>query len=400
MKQIRVVLLALVTVLLATHVFAAKIRHVDEIQALPENQDERGLWNIASGHENNIGNEGRIVRDREMEAYLESIAQRMLQGRLDHLDIEVDFIVVQNNILSAWVYPYGTVAVNTGLLTGMENEAQLAAILAHELSHFMQRHSYRELIADKRQSFVGKGLGLLATAAVASQTGQVNTGLMNVGGLWTDLVTSGYSRKNEHIADAEGLELMAVADYDRAQAIKAFEILKQNFAYGVLSPSLLWSSHPTLDDRLKNLAKAVEKEKKSKTYKPGKVPDSDAYYRAIAPAILRTGMQDLREQYFARARGAFVKYAKARPADARGHHLTGETLRLEAPDGPDLGPRIAAYTAAVETDPGYAEAYKEIGMAQRQQGNADAARAAFEKYLSLTPEAVDAGIIRWYMAQM
>ena len=379
---------------------AAKIRHVDEIDKLPENTDEQGLWDIASGHENNIGNEGRIIRDREMEAYLESIAERLLKGRLRHLEIEVDFIIVQNNLLSAWVYPYGTIAVNTGLLTGMENEAQLAAILAHELSHFMQRHSYRELIADKRQSAIGKGLGFLATAAVAAKTGVVDTNMMKAGGLWTDLVTSGYSRKNEHIADAEGLQMMAAANYDREQAIKAFEILKQNFEYGVVNPTLLWSSHPTLDDRLKNLGKAVAKEKKSKNYQPGEIPDSAAYYDAVAPALLRTGMQDLQERYFGRARGAFQKYVAARPASGQGHYLMGEAYRREAPDGPDFGPRLEAYTNAVEADPGYAQAYKEIGMAQRQQGNAGAARAAFGKYLELTPDAIDAGIIRWYLKDL
>lgn len=392
--------LLLLLLIAAPSLMAAKIRHVDEIQQLPENEDEQHLWDIASGHENNIGNEGRLIRDRQMEAYLESIADRLLQGRLEHLDIEVDFIVVQNNVLSAWVYPYGTVAVNTGLLTGMENEAQLAAILAHELSHFMQRHSYRELISDKRQSAVGKGLGFLATAALAASTGTVDTSLMKVGGLWTDLVTSGYSRKNEHIADAEGLQMMATANYDQQQAVHAFEVLKQNSAYGVLSPALLWSSHPTLDDRLDNLRKAVAKAQRRKDYVAGEVPESLAYYRSIAPALLRTGAQDLQEGYFERARVAFQKYAQARPADAQGHYLVGEAIRRQAPDGPDFAARITAYTAAVEADPDYALAYKEIGMAHRQQGNSVEARAALDKYLSLAPDAVDAGIIRWYLASL
>ena len=132
----------------------------------------------------------------------------------------------------------------------------------------------------------------------------------------------------------------------------------------------------------------------------GEVPDSDTYYRAVAPALLRTGQQDLRERYFNRARVAFGKYANARPDDGRGHFLLGETHRLENPDGPDFRPRLAAYTAAAKADPSYALPHKEIGMAQRQQGNDGAARAAFEKYLELDPEALDAGIIRWYMSQM
>jgi len=238
---------------------------------------------------------------------------------------------------------------------------------------------------------------LNATAALAASTGTVDTGLMRVGGLWTDLVTSGYSRKNEHIADAEGLQMMAAANYDQQQAVQAFEILKQNSAYGVVSPALLWSSHPTLDDRLDNLRKAVAKARRKKDYVAGEVPDSLDYYRAVAPALLRTGAQDLREGYFERARMAFEKYTRARPTDAQGHYLVGETLRRESPDGPEFEARIAAYTEAVQVDPDYALAYKEIGMAHRQQGRTEAAREALQKFLMLAPDAVDAGIIRWYL---
>lgn len=388
----------ILTMLLVSFSADAKTKHVSEITQLPENKQERDLWDLAVGHEKNIADEGRLVEDAQLTAYLEQVGARLIGDRLDHLAVDVRFIVVQNNLLSAWVYPYGTIAVNTGLLTGMENEAQLAAILAHEISHFMQRHSYKELIADKRQGVLGKGIGLLATAAVAAKTGVVDTGLMKAGALWTDLVTSGYSRKNEHIADAEGLALMAAAGYDRGEAIKAFEILKQNAAYGVVSPSLLWSSHPTLDDRLKNLGKAVKKAQRKKGYQAGEIPDSETYYRAVAPAVLRTGAQDLREGYFTRARQAFEKYARARPEEGNGHFLIGETWRLASPDGPDFAPRLAAYETAVEVEPDYAFAWKEIGMSHRQQANATAARDAFERYLALSPDAIDAGIIRWYLA--
>ena len=115
---------------------------------------------------------------------------------------------------------------------------------------------------------------------------------------------------------------------------------------------------------------------------------------------MRTAQQDLRERYFDRERVTFGKYIKARPDDGKGHFLLGETHRLENPDGPDFGPRLAAYTAAIQADPGYSLPFQEIGMAHRQQGNEPAARAAFEKYLELAPEALDAGIIRWYLTEM
>ena len=356
------------------------------------------MWDLASGHENNIVNDGRRIENKALEAYLESIANRMLGDTLDHLGMHVDFFVVRNNVLSAWVYPYGTIAVHSGLIASMENEAQLASIVAHELSHFLQRHSYRELIEDRRQGAIGKGLGLLLTAAVASETGVIDTGLVDAGGLWTDLVTSGYSRKLEHVADAEGLELMANAGYDRAQAVRGFEILGQNEAYNLQTPRLMWSSHPKLEDRIENLKKSVKKAQKRKDYVPGTVPDSTAYYRAVADVLLINGRLDLAERQFERARMAFEKYVQARPADGEGYFLLGETYRKAAPNGPTYDSRIAQYRRAIGNDARHADAYRELGMALRQQGEAAEARDALQRYLDVKPDAVDAGIIRGYLS--
>ncbi len=390
-------LVTVVLLLLPLAASAARVDPVQALEALPANDREQGLWDLASGHENNIVNDGRRIENKALEAYLESIANRMLGDTLDHLGIHVDFFVVRNNVLSAWVYPYGTIAVNSGLLASMENEAQLASILAHELSHFLQRHSYRELIEDRRQGAIGKGLGLLLTAAVASETGVIDTGLMDAGGLWTDLVTSGYSRKLEHVADAEGLELMAKAGYDRAQAVRGFEILGQNEAYDLQTPRLLWSSHPKLEDRIDNLKKSVRKAQRKKDYVPGTVPDATAYYRAIADVLLINGRMDLGERQFERARMAFEKYVQARPHDGEGYFLLGESYRRAAPNGPDYDARIAEYRRAIDSDAGFADAYRELGMALRQRGDNAGARSALQRYLDVQPDAVDAGIIRGYL---
>lgn len=98
---------------------SARTKHVSDIAQLPENKKEQGLWDLAVGHQKNIAEEGRLVDDPELVAYLNTIGTRLIGNRLDHLDIDIKFMVVQNNLLSAWVYPYGTIAVNTGLLTGM-----------------------------------------------------------------------------------------------------------------------------------------------------------------------------------------------------------------------------------------------------------------------------------------
>ena len=384
-------------------VYAANVDPIAELIQFPENSEEARLWDIASKHENNLGNSGRLFHDRHIEAYLESITDNMLGDELDHLGITIDFVLVKEPTLSAWVYPYGTIAVHTGLLAGMENEAQLAAILAHEISHFLQRHSFRELITERRQTGIGKGLGLLATLAVASQTGTVDTGIMDAtGGLWTGLVTNGYSRKLEYVADEEGLDLMANANYSRKEALKAFATLGDNDVYGTVKVALLWSSHPKLDSRLENLEKEIKKEQKKKkdAYRAGVVPDSATYYRGIAPALMINANLDIESREFGRARMALTKYISVEVDDPEAEFLMGETYRKQAPDGPDFAPRLEAYQKALQKDSGYAAAHKEVGMAYRQQRMNSDALVAFERYLELAPEAADAGIIRAYMDGM
>jgi predicted Zn-dependent protease len=391
---------AVLIIFLAPAANAARVDPLSKLEKLPEKEDEAELWDIASTHENNLRNSGRVFHNRHVETYLESITDRMLGSYLDHLGIEVDFVLVEEATLSGWVYPYGTIAVHTGLLAGMENEAQLASILAHEISHFLQRHSYRELITEGRQSAIGKGLGLLATIAVAAETGAIDTSLMSsTEGLWTNLVTSGYSRKLEYVADEEGLELMAKANYPRDQAVLGFKALGDNALYGADDPRKLWSSHPKLESRIENLRKEIGKErrKKKNDYKAGVVPPVDSYYRGIAPALIVNARLDIREQQFDRARAALRKYILVKPDDPEAEFLVGETYRKAEPDGPDYTQRLNAYRRALEKDSGYAPAHKELGMTYRRQRKSSEAIAAFEQYLNTSAEAADAGIIRGYV---
>ena len=141
----------------------------------------------------------------------------------------------------------------------MENEAQLAAILGHEISHFLNRHAYVQIVAKNKQKSFGKMLGTAASLALAAGTG-VQADLTKVGTVWADLVTSGYSRKLESQADAQGLDLLVGAQYPANEALPAFEALRipeDNTA----NVNKVWSSHPDIDnyfDQFADLAKKVD----------------------------------------------------------------------------------------------------------------------------------------------
>lgn len=392
-RSIRAAVLGLVLFGAASGAFGAKILPVNEVPGqVPGDDEEARIWAVGKQHQQMVRQKGQNVHAPELELYLEGIVQRLMGDMVADIGLEIDVIVFPETSVNAWAYPDGTLAVQTGLLAALENEAQLAAILGHEVSHYLNRHAYQQLVGKKGQSLLGKGLGLLTTAVVASQTGVVDPSLMQSGQMFTELVTSGYSRSHEVEADEQGLMMLAAAHYEPEQALPAFDALRipddDEVNFGDM-----WSSHPDIDSRLKNLSKDI------KTL-PQSVQQANnplSYYRAVGPALLANAELHRKARQYGAARADLTKYVKAYPKSGDGYYRIGETWRKEAPDGPDFTQRNKAYLNAISVDPQYAVAYKELGMAHRQQGNKQEAIGFFTQYLELAPDAADAGIIRAYI---
>ena len=83
------------------------------------------------------------------------------------------------------------------------------------------------------------------------------------------------------------------------------------------------------------------------------------------------------------------------PNDARAHYFLGEAKRKKNPHG-SFSERIASYQKALEADPSLDAPYRELGMAYRQQGEAEKAKQAYKTYLQMSPNALDAPLIKWY----
>lgn len=371
---------------------AKKYQPVNEIPGqVPETDEEKGIWAIGLAHQTKVRGTDELVNNPELETYLEGIVAHLMGPMLQDIGMDVDVLVFRESTVNAWVYPNGTVAVQTGLLAAMENEAQLAAILGHEVSHFLNRHAFIQIKAKQKQSFIGKGLGVLATAAVAAKTGSVNTGLLDSGQIWTDLVTSGYSRKLETAADRQGLQLMMAAGYPPEQALPAFETMRQD-EDNVVNVAKMWSSHPDIDARKKNLSKQIKKAKAS-TGSEGL--DAERYLRAVSVAALNNTQLQLQLRQFDLAISRLQKFTQLLSDDPRGHYLLGEAYRKQDPQG-NLDARIGAYQKAIATSSSLADPYRELGMVFRQQGKKAEADGAFTTYLKLAPQAADAPIIAWY----
>ena len=384
-------LLLLVVLCSSATVHAAKFKAVNEAPSqIPATPEEQEIWDIGRAHQQLVRKGSDVVNDPQLEAYLESVAARLFGPMLGQIGMEVDILVFKDPSVNAWVYPDGTIAVQTGLLAAMENEAQLAAILGHEISHFLNRHAYVQLVKKSKQASLGKLLGSAASLALVASTG-VEADLSKIGAVWTELVTSGYSRKLETKADAQGLELLATANYPPQEALPAFEALRIPEDDGA-SVSKVWSSHPDIDSRLKNLKKSIKKIKSPAT----DIPESLGYYQAVASALQVNVQLDMQAKNLARAQQVAAKYIQAVPQDPEGHFILGEIQRKINPYS-EFDSRTQAYLVALSLDSNFAHAYKELGMAYRQQGKNNEAALAFSQFLSIAPDAPDAGIIQGYL---
>jgi len=182
----------------------------------------------------------KTLPDQDVQAYVERIGRNMIPAHqrdmpaTDPSKIPFQFHVVVDKTANAFATPNGIVVVHSGLFSVLENEAQLAFILSHEISHAVQEHSWRQSQHLKvRRSLLKVG------AAFAAAYGQYD--LANLASMFEGALRNGYSRSLENQADRMGLEGMVAAGYDPRQAPQTWKALTQSV--GDSSTDWFWSTH-------------------------------------------------------------------------------------------------------------------------------------------------------------
>jgi predicted Zn-dependent protease len=162
-----------------------------------------------------------------------------------------EFNLVNNKDINAWCMPGGKVVVYTGLLPITANEAGLAAVIGHEVSHALARHGSERMT----QSMIAQGIALTGDIATSNNT-NVNNTFNQAFGLGGTLGLLAFSRKHESEADEMGMIFMALAGYDPKEAI---EVWKRMAAKGGAKPPEMLSTHPSDATRIANLTKSLSK---------------------------------------------------------------------------------------------------------------------------------------------
>ncbi len=188
---------------------------------------------------------GRL-RNEVIQRYVDEVGMR-LAGVSDRPDRPYRFEVVNAVNINAYSLPGGTVVVTRGILAEISNEAELAALLGHEIGHVAARHAAERMAQGSMVNLLLTGVDLLLGS---SGSGTARRLLHDFGGLGAGAVLAHYSREDEREADALGMEYMVRAGYNPEGMVGLTRILVEK---GHRQPGLLqqmFASHPPGGERL------------------------------------------------------------------------------------------------------------------------------------------------------
>lgn len=231
-----------------------------------------------------------VYDNEEVTAYVEELGQKVLQE--SHMrrpstpakfrNTEFHFRVLDSPIINAFALPGGYVYVTRGLMAHLNNEAQLAVVLGHEIGHVAGRHASKQ--AAKRQIMQGVLIGG-AVAGQAAFGGNTAENVLGIGGSAAQLLSLSYSRDDERESDQLGVEYAVKAGYDAAEGAAFFTSLKRQAKQSGQDLPTWKSSHPdpgNREDTVQELARKWEQ----KVAGEQTTRNQDVYYATIEGLVL------------------------------------------------------------------------------------------------------------------
>ena len=318
---------------------------------------------------------GRYTADPELERYVASVGQGV--ARASDRALPYEFVVLNSSVPNAWALPGGKIAVNRGLLTALENEAELAAVLGHEVVHAAARHGASAMPRGLILSAVS--LGIAAASGDSKYAGYIGAGTK----VASALIDRGYGRADERTSDRHGMRYMRAAGYDTAAAVtlqEKFVVLSEGREPGWLDG--LFASHPPSKERVKRNRETLAE------FPPGGELGTDRYRRRLAYLRARKPAYDradragkLLDTEPGKALELVEEAIEREPREALFHGLKGQALARQRRYRNALG----AYDAAIRRDARHYQYYLGRGLAHNALQNRARAQADLEQSKRLLP---------------
>ncbi len=322
---------------------------------------------------------GDYVVDPELSRYVADVGHRLAQ--VSDRKLPYEFKVINDSTPNAWALPGGKIAIHRGLLVELNNEAELAAVLGHEIVHAAARHGAKSM---QRGMLLQ---GAMVAGAIGASGSEYGSLLMQGAGLGAQLLNQKYGRDAERESDYYGMQYMVRAGYDPRAAVslqETFLRLSEGRGGGGWLEGL-FASHPPSAERVKNNQALLAE------LPQGGDLHQDRYQQMMA-GLRRTqdgyaahdrGRKALAEGNFDLALSEAKTALSVEPRESLFHALRGDVRSAQK----RWSDAVINYNRAIEGNPTYFYSYMRRGIAEKSLGNRTAATADLEKSIKILPSA-------------
>ena len=340
-----------------------------------QNEGEGRLWAQASLIDKSLRKSNKLLNDPNTDAYLQEIMDEVFPEFSGKIQIKA----VNLPSFNAFALPNGSIYIHVGLLARLENEAQLASILAHEGIHFVNRHGAKQRNKRRTNENIAATLSFVFTPIFS------NLALASS--------VAGYSQTLEFEADNEGFKRLVSAGYNPHESVKVFQFLADEIKINKDNEPYFFATHPRLVERISSFKKL------SQEYANQGKENTDLFLQRTFKARMAGLSSDLEHGRYEN----LIHLLNQSNAQTRyqGKHLyyLGEAYRRRGKEG-DLNLALENYLESTKQNKEQLDAYKGLGLVYRQLGKKEEAILAFENYLSINSEANDRGFIESYIKQL
>lgn len=340
--------------------------------------------------------DGLIYRNSEVSRVVERIGREVIPQAGG--DVQFRFFVIKHPAVNAFALPDGSIYVHTGLLAMLENEAQLATVLGHEVAHVIHRHSLEQVLTT-RKTLIGTHITDILLTGV---------GLSGFAYLGAAAGLASYNRDQEREADISGLSYMADVGYSIAEAPKIWALMQKQPGVAAIKSSI-YSSHPDNAKRAEYLHRLIAENLTSSLHK-GRV-NAEQYQHVKAILVELNIKLWLRYQQYEHAdmlvetaekysgKTALLKYyrgeiqrgiasfpeaaAREKQAIAGSGKVADFERAIEGQQKQIVGMARQHYLDAIGLDANYAPSYRGLGLLEGSFGNKPTAVTYLKKYLEL-----------------
>jgi predicted Zn-dependent protease len=333
-----------------------------------QSEDEKKLIARAKEFDEEMDRKGMLLETPELVAYVRKVGQPLVPNQAAGI-VNFKFCILRSPVVNAFALPNGSIYLTVGLLARLDNEAELAQVMGHEIGHVVMRHGLKVMETNRSNIVAAHIADLFLFGTSIAYLPYIAS-------------VASYSREQEEEADQFGLKDIAAEGYNLEEAIHVFDRI-QEVKKGEAIEGSWYSSHPSNKQRLEALEQMIKTGKVLEQKSP-KV--EQRLYQDYAGRVSLENIQlKLNARQYELALDASNHMMASHPDSAMFYYYKGESYRLMAED-PNGAARESSWLYGKSLDDKLVADYK-----KRNQEFYDAAELAYQQALKLDSQLTMAG---------